>query len=385
MSTVTLSGPAEKYLDAVHQGLSDLPEEDIEEVLTDLATHISELGDVDPETTLGSPEEFIAEFRASAGLDDDSETGRFSGRLRSAAERLSRAQARVVAVLEPIVSPVVRHRSEIRTAWIWSRGTIAVLAYAWTSDDAIYGRDTWLAPRNSSLLVQLAVLAVATAVSVQVAHGRGKWWARTDTLVSLGVVGLVLVAMTSPRFVPTPEEQGFVGTFENPNPVLLIGPNGPIQNLYAYDASGNPVEVFLYDEYGNPILTLPEYAYQDAAEFARAGEPFVWEGYELRFQTDVYGRPVGNLYPLKRYEWTETGARSAPQPPPVVGIPELPAVDEVPPQSNATDGDETEGDEPVAVTTTQPVDSTATSIPPTTAESPSETTTTLTSGEGPNE
>jgi hypothetical protein len=69
MTTAMISTPAEKYLEAVQRGLADLPAEDIEEVLQDLAAHIAELGEGNPEASLGSPDAFIAEFRASAGLD----------------------------------------------------------------------------------------------------------------------------------------------------------------------------------------------------------------------------------------------------------------------------------------------------------------------------
>lgn len=106
-------------------------------------------------------------------------------------------------------------------------------------------------------------------------------------------------------------------------PELLVGPNGPIQNIYAYDTAGNPVEVLLYDEHGDPIHTIPNYMFEDAANTPTA-EPFFWEGFEIRFRVDEYGRPIGNLYPLERYDWAETEARSDPQPPPLAGIPAIP-------------------------------------------------------------
>lgn len=325
MTTATISTPANKYLDEVRRGLSDLPEEDVQEVLQDLAVHIAELGDTDPETELGSPATFVSEFRTSAGLDGDSpqrRPGRLRIWLRRRLDGVRKAKERTAGALEPFTRPITERRGEIETAWKWSRAILALAAYSWITID-LYGGQQWL---SAGGLVGVAfVYSLATAVSVWSAESRGKWWHRFDLGLSLLAGTLILIAITSSRYVPFPEET-YYETSEQTTPALLIGPNGPIQNLYAYDLDGNQVQVLLYDEYGNPIRTLPEYAYGEASTYAAMGEPFIWEGYELRFVTDAYGRPIVNLYPLDRYEWTETGARSAPQPPPVVGIPETAAV-----------------------------------------------------------
>ncbi len=323
MTTATISTPAEKYLEAVQRGLSDLPAEDIEEVLQDLAAHIAELGEDNPEASLGSPDAFIAEFRASAGLD--SVGARSPGRARTwLAAKLAairRSARRLAQMVEPLAAPVTRRSDEIRTAWIWSRGLLGLAAFVWISHDRFYGNQGWLL--SNGLLLNLIVVASATAFSVWLAGKKGTWWQRTENLASIMIGGMILLAIISPRYVPYPEEI-YPETFDQSAPALLIGPNGPIQNIYAYDTNGNPVQVLLYDEYGNPLQTLPEYAYDEAETYADQSDPFIWEGYEIRFATDTYGRPIGNLFPLERYEWTETGARSAPQPPPVIGIPALP-------------------------------------------------------------
>ena len=323
MTTETITNPAQQYLQAVHKGLSDLPEDDIEEVLQDLAAHIAELGETDPEAALGAPETFVSEFRHSAGLDSG-DTGRRQRRIvrwvRRRLGTLEQSRRRMTRTFQPLLAPLSRHRAELRTIWIWLRGILALSAYAWVSGDG-YGNQSWLG--FGGVVPTVMVMGVATAASVWLAGQRGKWWRRIGIATSVAAALVVLVALTTSRYQTYPD-QTFYGEPEDTAPVLLIGPNGPIQNLYAYDTSGNPVQVLLYDEYGNPILTLPSYAYDEAGTDSRTGDPFVWEGYELRFATDTYGRPIGNLYPLARYEWTETGARSAPQPPPVVGIPEIP-------------------------------------------------------------
>jgi hypothetical protein len=323
MTTATISTPAEKYLEAVERGLSDLPAEDIDEVLQDLAAHIAELDGANPEASLGSPDAFIAEFRASAGLDSAGtrSPGRARARLNQMLAAMRQSGQRLAQMIEPLAGPITRRSDEIRIAWIWSRGLLGLAAFVWISHDRFYGNQGWLL--SNGLVLNVIVVASATALSVWLAGKKGTWWQRTETLASIGIGGLILLAIISTRYVPYPEEV-YQETFDQSAPVLLIGPNGPIQNIYAYDTAGNPVQVLLYDEYGNPLQTLPEYAYDEAEMYAGQNDPFIWEGYEVRFATDTYGRPIGNLFPLERYEWTETGARSAPQPPPVVGIPALP-------------------------------------------------------------
>ena len=231
-----MSTPAERYLEAVHKGLADLPEEDIEEVLQDLAAHIAELGDIDPAAALGSPETFIAEFRTSAGLDG---TGKRPSRImrwmRARRDQLERARHRAAVILEPLIEPVARRRDELRTVWIWSRGAIALTAYSWVSNGSIYGTQRFFG--TAGALSTASAYVAATVASVWIAGESRKWWRRADTVVSLAAVGLLLMAVASPRYVPYPDNNAYPES-DPSMPVLLIGPNGPIQNLYAYDIDG---------------------------------------------------------------------------------------------------------------------------------------------------
>lgn len=197
---------------------------------------------------------------------------------------------------------------------------LGLVAWAWASDDTTYGGHHFLA---SGLGTTLLLAVVATVISVRLGLAPHRWWRRLDFLASFAAVAVIIAAAITTHHTPYPPDTGLDSPEESGVPVLLIGPNGPIQNLYAYDTGGAPVEVLLYDQDGNPILTLPGSAYDQAEVFAARNEPFIWEGYEIRFAADTYGRPIGNLYPLQRYSWTESGARAAPQPPPVVGIPEI--------------------------------------------------------------
>jgi hypothetical protein len=318
------------------------------------------LGEVDPAAVLGSPDDFVREFRASAGLDADPEQApRLLARIaRRASSRWSSGRTWLTETFEPAFRPFVRNQADIRTTWIWTRGLLAVLAFSWITGGSPYDAQWFL---GSGFGTGLAVAALATYLSVRLARSARPLWRRFDTLVSMAAVALVLLAIVSPRWAQFPDEVAF---YEEPYqetpsaPVLLIGPNGPIQNLYAYDVTGNPVEVLLFDEYGNPIQTLPEYAYEEFEAMDSVGSPFIWEGFEIRFQVDARGNPIGNLFPLERYEWTQGGPRSAPQPPPIVVIPPLPV----------EPGNDTEAVVPNVETTTPAV---PTSMP--TEEAPPET------------
>lgn len=84
------------YLDRVHSGLADLSEEDREEVMQDLRAHLAELDEESIEANLGTPEEFVEEFRASAGLEE--QAGRVSrlfpiARMRTRLEQAGRRLA----------------------------------------------------------------------------------------------------------------------------------------------------------------------------------------------------------------------------------------------------------------------------------------------------
>jgi hypothetical protein len=104
---------------------------------------------------------------------------------------------------------------------------------------------------------------------------------------------------------------------------------------------GEPVDVLLYDEHGQPIevsFSLADLGYgTDNSDV----DVFYDQWGPLRFETDRYGQPVTNLYPLQRLteHWNPTSQRPAfePAPPPRVGIPEFSEPTDEQPAGNEQD------------------------------------------------
>jgi hypothetical protein len=282
------------YLNRVAEGLADLSEEDRAEVIQDLEAHLTELNEGSIQSTLGTPEEFVAEFRASAGLDEKRRGGlwRSIDRMRKRLDRWSQMLA---------------HRtnwSETRPVWIWTRGWLAVSCVAILAEETPF-QDFPIPAFDGRTLIGLLWVLAATYVSVWLDRGRGRGY-EIASLVGSGFALLVLV-------VSLGQTPGLArsGIHEDPFvPDQLYAPeSGPISNIYPYDLAGNPVEVLLYDQSGNPIETLPPYYYE-------IGDT---SGVELRY--DTYGRPVTNLYPLKM-KVLEDG-QLAPAIPPTIGFPDV--------------------------------------------------------------
>jgi len=98
----------------------------------------------------------------------------------------------------------------------------------------------------------------------------------------------------------------------------MIAPDGTsIQNIYAYDLDGRPVDVLLFDQDGRPLLNLPSYVYEDA-EFNPGESEVFYEFGAVRFQRDEFGRIIPNLYPLEQSVYNNAG-RLLPETPPLYG------------------------------------------------------------------
>src|SRR5665811_312536 len=118
MNTTHAPTTAEGYLDRVRTLLSDLHEEERAELVQDLAAHLDEIDQLEIESELGTPEEFVAEFRAMAGLGDHriQEPGLF--------DRLAR---RVNAYQShPTVQRIGVYWPQARPVWIGVRGWLLV-------------------------------------------------------------------------------------------------------------------------------------------------------------------------------------------------------------------------------------------------------------------
>lgn len=316
--SITLSSSKAAYLDRVAEGLADLPAEDREEVVQDLEAHLAELDDDEVETILGSPESFVAEFRQSAGLDND----------HPAPGLLVTARARADAWATRLSE--ITHWPSIRPFWIWIRGWMLVTAWA-----LLYYQDPFThfpIPRfGSSSLTGLALVAGATWLSIWL----DKWRDLSRPGIHLPTAGSFLFSLTAglglmATLVNTPSHY-VEPTVEFWFDRLVTADGTPVENIYAYDLDGNPVDVLLFDQAGRPLLSLPPYVYEEV-EYDPGASVIQYDSGTVSFDRDRFGRIIPNLYPLQLSRYDEYG-RLTEVPPPSLGFPTI-EEDETPVDDN---------------------------------------------------
>ncbi len=348
------SGEVTRYLDQVRALLVDLPADEREELLDDLAVHLHEVRaetDEPLEQALGNPAAFAAELLASSGhagaprrrgpwrrLPGLERAQRHWGRQRTtAAERWVRA-------LLPELVP----------GWWVLRGYLAAMLVSEITNDR-FGSFPLPAIAGSRLL-GLAATAGAIFASVQLgrrhAGRRHPFWVwGLDTVVVLGAIS-AFVALG-----PNPNEYVYVDDVHAVGSGQLTQPDGTtITNLYAYDAEGRLLDgVLVYDQDGNPVVVAPE-----------GSTPYTDDGFavETDYRLDINGAEVRNAYPLDQRveEWRSGPDGServvdAPVRPPAITTPRL-----------APDGGDTGSS--ATTTTTSPSTTSTTSVPPTSGAEP---------------
>jgi hypothetical protein len=304
--SITLSPAKAAYLTRVTQGLADLPAEEREEMVQDLEAHLSELEDEEVESTLGTPEAFVEEFRQSAGLGYPSQVSR--SRRARAREDLNLLAARLSQVT---------HWQTIRPMWVWTRGWLLVCAWSFLYDYEGFSRFPIPSVAQSSGY-GLVLVAAATTLSVWLDDAPpGRRWRPIGSAVFSAISGLALIGMllnpmpTLSEVAQQYENQAYTGQ--------LTGPDGnAITNIHAFDLEGNPVDVLLFDQDGRPLMTLPSYVYEE--DYGIAQEPYYYGDGTVIFQRDQYGRIIPNLYPLELTGYDEHG-NLQPVPPPSLGFP----------------------------------------------------------------
>jgi hypothetical protein len=304
--TTTLSTIKTHYLEQVALGLADLPEDDREEVIQDLRSHLAELDEDEVEAAMGSPDDFVAEFRASAGLDDDSQ----------------RARKPLLATGRTWLDEAMRRLAEVsrwqawRPLWIWIRGWLLLSTVAVFSGGTAFRRFP-IPTVEYSTIVGLALLVVATWLSVWLDRRK----TRTRQVGSFLYSSVVALLLFSSLFWPRDLARSNPYEDEVFYPDQLIGPEGePIYNIYAYDSDGNPLDVLLFDQNGRPLRSLPTWVYEEAEQNPGFTEKFDYGGGAVSFPRDEFGRIIPNLYPLDLYQYGEYGFEAIP--PPSLGFPQ---------------------------------------------------------------
>lgn len=299
--SITLGPAKSQYLEQVAAGLADLPEEEREEVVQDLSAHLAELSDDDVVTVLGTPSEFVAEFRISAGLD---QRGSIPGLLVGARRTLEAWGTRLSSL---------SNWPRWRPAWIWGRGWLIISVYAVVSEDVVFWHFPIPAVEGSSIY-GLFLVAAATWLSVWIE--RRPRSRRRDlasaTYSMLGVWALVVgtvggSALGAPAVFEQIDERLY-----SDHPVVSHDGN-PVENIYAFDRQGDPVEVMLFDQLGRPLLVMPPWVY-DQAEMSPTGEAEYYNGF-VTFPRDEFGRIIPNLYPLDLETWNQWGELRPVEPP----------------------------------------------------------------------
>jgi hypothetical protein len=278
-----------EYLEAVRAELGDLPEAERDDLLAEvepsLVAAAEEGGTV--ASHLGSPQEFAAELRAAAGLHVAAEPRTPS--------RLGRATRELFARLagDPRAAAARRLGRDLAPLWWVARAYFAVGAVAfvldwdWSTRVAFVPRigdgatglavivaavvvSVWLGlqgrrhgvrPRRLALAVNLALLAAALPVALDVSAASGR-----DTLAAASV----------PQPTPAPA----------PVPGLVYD-GVPVTNIYPYSRAGELLhDVLLYDGAGRPLEVGGN----------RGLDP------DRRFVVTNGNRPVLNAFPIRYYE-----------------------------------------------------------------------------------
>jgi len=275
----TLNPEAIAYLEAVRVRLTGLRPEEADELVTDLEQHLAELIAEDPgplADRLGSPQEYAAELAASAGWP----TGQ-SRSMVSLTRPLLAWKMRVVR--SPVAQWWNRYWPAYRPGWWVMRAVLVVVTWA-----AIY----WSGPTLSDW--SWAIPAVAFSVTAGRRAGKAISWRALDRIATmLGLWALLVAGANGISVMP----QSVIYTYYDYNPNGMVGPNGVVENIYAYDSEGQPIDVFLYDQNGSPIIT----GWNQFAHEGSGSSP-----------------PIENFYP------TEHVINGEPVPRPAIVVPELP-------------------------------------------------------------
>ena len=303
------------YLTAARRSLSDLPPGEQAELLDDLHAHLHEiLADESEafEARLGAPDEYAAEFRASAGYPpvggplgaggQPSRTRRWGRRLHDhwttttdAAGMRLRAAPGGPALLGLL--------PRLRPAWWVFRAWLVAVALGVDWPTGHYSGMSWWGAL--AWLLVLVVASVAWGLRAERRPHQGPGQRRALERIGLGALNAFAVACCALAVlgagpIAQQTEIAYVADerVADPAPVNQTGVwlNGsPVTNFVAYDLTGKPIEGFqLFDQDGAPV-TVDENAID--------GPEQGW-AYPVPVSTSN-GTEVTNVYPIRRVDVTD--------------------------------------------------------------------------------
>ncbi|MEV4686675.1 hypothetical protein [Microbacterium sp. LWH3-1.2] len=314
-----------EFAAAVRAELSDLPAEDVDDLVDGLDADLAEQASESDDFELPDPVAYAAELRSAAGLPErttDASTSR-----RSPRERLNALYARIARALHSSKAAtwVIELFVSLRPVWWIARGwalfvLLALPLGTWDTIIGFPGRNTggWL------LLGALMLLSIE--------WGRGQW-VPGRALHVLRTAASVVAAVTLLFAIPATvtSAQNAVGaayyswtTVDEPTPGLAVD-GTRVRNIFVYDAAGNPIEqVQLFDQDGRPLTTVSG---QDASTW-QWDEYFAYGGGPVPVPLVINGRsPVWNVYPLRELPFDAIEPDQAAAILPAAPFPDVPAVD----------------------------------------------------------
>lgn len=312
---------------AVRENLDDLPADELDEIVGGLTADLADqAADNDGELDLGDPAAYAAELRSAAGLPP-----------RAEARRRVRMRARLRTWRHGVVNGIRRSAAgawildlllALRPVWWVLRGiglyavvSVVVAVIPPFSYLPIESYTAWAIPTSP---LQWIALFVFVLVSVQ--WGRDRWLPR-NPLRHVRTLAGILAVIVLPGLVASvlsPRVEHVYAT----EPVGMMGlalDGVQINNIFAYDAQGNPIDhVQLFTGKGTPL---------DLYGSAGGQEAFSDEDGVIEFgmhddgllatipSEDYRGKSVWNIYPLDEAEWDpmtgqpDVSTKKQPEPP----------------------------------------------------------------------
>jgi hypothetical protein len=252
MTTTAGSSPQiDAYLEAVGAALADLAPDERADLLAEVEASLVESAGDSPIASLGPPEEFAAELRASAGLGMPL-TRQASG------DPLASLRELVVRVAGyPPARALARIARELAPAWWLVRGYLVVVAIAAVCGASWASSHPWLPILGSE---RMGALAVVVAGALSLAVGVGARRSRAPVALALLVVNLAALVAIVPAVRHVQEDatpiivQAAPSASDSFADRALYDDGGQVLNIYPYARDGALLhDVQLYDQNGKPI------------------------------------------------------------------------------------------------------------------------------------
>lgn len=299
-TAVTIDEQIRAFASAVRAHLDDLPADELDEIMSGLSADLADqAADNDGVLELGDPAAYAEELRSAAGLPPRSEDGqRLRMRDRFATWRAATAASiRGSAFGAWLLDLLIALRPVwwvLRAFGLWAAASLAIALLP----PYPYGPlDRWAVPDSP-----LAWILFAGLVIVSVQWGRGRWLPANRlrhirTLASI-VALLLLPSVAASLFTPQVE---YVGESYTPRGLMLDGVQ--INNIFAYDEDGNPIDrVQLFTGKGTPLDLYGASGGANLFSTEDRGESQFGlhdDGLIATVPVEDYrGKPVWNIYPL---------------------------------------------------------------------------------------